>query len=152
MNSGARPEFLDGVFHPNINGMNAYRNAIIEEYNNYSSRTATRPKGKALSIGLMTIVNFHQGGLSVDSLWHFCLTKYGHAVECDEKSDLVKEIQSQGSSDTEVVVDTEQLPWPGSTYRLDIEGRKCDYRVMAVMPGDYFARTTSEIHGGSSEE
>jgi len=39
------PESAARVFHPNINGMSAYRDAIVEAYNNYKPRSMTFEAG-----------------------------------------------------------------------------------------------------------
>jgi hypothetical protein len=43
--SESRPDWAARVFHPNINGMSAYRDAIIEKYNNLIP-SATVPLAK----------------------------------------------------------------------------------------------------------
>ncbi|CAI6339618.1 unnamed protein product [Periconia digitata] len=134
------PDWVARVFHPNINGMSAYRDAIIEAYNNYSPRVATLPKGKALAIGMMSIVNSHSRGATVDNNWHFYLTKIGHGVECDEKSDLVQEISSQGPSDTKVADDVKEVPFPGGSFKLDVGGQECEYKSDGTNPGRLFCK------------
>jgi hypothetical protein len=96
-------------------------------------------KGKSLSIAMVTQVNSHSGGASLDAQWHFYTTPVGHAVGCDTDSQA-QEIQSQGPSDTksDFKGDHKKLGWPGGTFGLNIEGEQCQYKSSGSNAGRLF--------------
>jgi hypothetical protein len=99
------------------------------------------PKGKSLSIAMVTQVDSHSGGASYNAQWHFFTTSVGHEVSCDSSSDTqVSEISSQGPSDAKANFggDHKNLPWPAGVYNLNIEGEDCQYRNDGTNPGRLF--------------
>ncbi|KAF1962964.1 hypothetical protein CC80DRAFT_434319 [Byssothecium circinans] len=94
----------------------------------------------SLSIGMRTVVSRHISSADIDNSWRFFTTKIGHAVGCDQKSELVNEITPEGPSDPKLPsdVDSKNMPWPGGDFKLKIGGQECHYKNNGQNPGRLF--------------
>lgn len=96
-------------------------------------------KGKALSIAMVTTVNSHAGGATLNSEWNFFTTSVGRAVGSCGETDGQKLIPT-GGSDVRISgsPDTENPPWPGGAYKLNIDGKDCEYKCDGTNAGRLF--------------
>lgn len=94
----------------------------------------------ALSIGLRTVVSPHFGSADVENTWHFFSTKIGHAVGCDQTNELVSEITPQGPSSVNMPsdLDSNNLPWPGGEFKINIADQDCVYKNNGMNAGRLF--------------
>lgn len=114
------------------------RDDIVAGFANTGSPSGPS-KGKSLSIAMISVVNSHSGGASVDSEWHFFTTGVGKAVgSCGETDGA--ELKSQGPSDTKISgdVNSDNPPWPAGTFKLNIEGQDCEYKCDGAGAGRLF--------------
>lgn len=113
-------------------------NGILAGFSN--KPTSSWPsKGKALSIAMVTTVNSHAGGATVDSEWHFFTTSVGKAVgSCGETDG--QQLIPTGGSDFPISgePDSGNPPWPAGIYNLIIEGKDCEYKCDGTSPGRLF--------------
>lgn len=94
-------------------------------------------KGWSLSIAMVSQVNSHSGGADVSREWKFYTTRVGKAVgSCGETEGQSLAVET--SDKPPANADSDNPPWPGGIFKLEIEGEKCVYRCDGTNPGRLF--------------
>ncbi|PVH92050.1 hypothetical protein DM02DRAFT_701765 [Periconia macrospinosa] len=98
--------------------------------------------GNSLSIAMVSTVNAHSGGATVDSTWNFFTTPVGKAVGSCGETEGEKLIPEEGSTNDKLPSDvagkTDNPPWPTGSFKLKIEGQECEYKNDGSNPGRLF--------------
>ncbi|KAH8730501.1 peptidase S8/S53 domain-containing protein [Phaeosphaeriaceae sp. PMI808] len=100
--------------------------------------SALKPsKGWFLSIAMVSNVNSHSGGADVSRAWKFYTAKVGKPVgSCGETDG--QEISAQSNDKPAGNSDIDNPPWPGGSFKLNIEGEACEYKCDGTNPGRLF--------------
>lgn len=86
-------------------------------------------KGMALSVAMVTSIISHGIGASVTNEWKFYTTKVNKAVgSCGETEGVELQAESNDKPRGGENADPKNPPFPGGTFKLNIEGEACTYK------------------------